>query len=135
MYYSKCLIEEKWMLFHSNIVILQLKNENSTTCRALLVFVNSKTKCEHNKIGSDLSINVLNDHKPIFSCSAEKGNLSPKNNFCTKAIDQISKTLHCLHERKNFAVADLLGRSFFQEQLQLNHVKETITSASSFMQH
>ena len=66
------------MLFHSIIVLLQLKNENSTTCRALLVFVKSKTKYQHNKIGSDLSINVLNDHKPNFSCSAEKGNLSPK---------------------------------------------------------
>ena len=120
------------MLFHSIIVLLQLQNENSTTCRALLVFVNSKTKYEHNKIGSDLSINVLDDHKPNFSCSAEKGNLSPKNNFCTNAFDQILQTSHYLHERKNFAVADLLSRSFFQEQLQLNHVKETITSAISF---
>ena len=106
-----------WLLFHSIIVLLQLKNEKTTTCRALLVFVNSKTKYEHNKIGSDLSISVLNDLKPNFSCSAEKGNLSPKNIFCTSAIDQIFKTSHYLHERKNFAVADLLSRSFFQEQL------------------
>ena len=77
------------MLFHPIIVLLQLKNENSITCRALLVFVNSKTNYGHNKIGSDLSINALNDHKPIFSCSAEKGNLSPKNNFRTNAINQI----------------------------------------------
>ena len=69
------------MLFHSLIVPLQTKNENSTTCRALLVFVNSKTKYEHKSIGSDLSINVLNDRKPNFSCSAEKGNLSPDKIF------------------------------------------------------
>ena len=69
------------MLFHSNIVLLQLKNEKSTTCHAILVIVNSKTKYEHNKIGFDLSINILNDHKPNFSCSAEKGNLSPKKIF------------------------------------------------------
>ena len=100
------------MLSHSLIVLLQLKNENSTTCHALLVFVNSKTKYEHNNIGSDLSNNVLNDHKPNFSCSAEKGNLSPKKIFCTNAIDQILKTSHYLHERKNFSVADLLSRSF-----------------------
>ena len=77
------------MLFHSFIVLLQLKNGNSTTCRALLVFVNSKTKYRHNNIGADLSINVLNDHKPNFSCSAEKGNLPPKNSFRTNAINQI----------------------------------------------
>ena len=120
------------MLFHSIIVLLQLKNENSTTCHALLVFVNSETKYEHNIFGSDLSINVLSDQKPNFRCSAEKGNLSPKINFCTNAIDQSLKTSHYLHERKNFSVADLSSRSFFQEQLQLNHVKETITSASCF---
>ena len=77
------------MFFHSIIVLLQIGNENSTTCRALLVFVISKTKNGHNNIGSDLSITVLNDHKPIFSCSAEKGNLSPKNNFRTNAINEI----------------------------------------------
>ena len=60
-----------------------------TTCRALLGLVNSLKKYEHTNIGSDLSINVLNDHKPIVSCSAEKGNLSPKNIFCTNAINQI----------------------------------------------
>ena len=120
------------MLFHSIIVLLQLKNENSTTCQALLVFVNSETKYEHNIFGSDLSINVLSDQKPNFSCSAEKGNLSPKINFCTNAIDQSLKTSHYLHERKIFSVADLSSRSFFQEQLQLNHVKETVTSASCF---
>ena len=64
------------------------ERELCTTCRALLGSVNSLTKYEQNNIGSDLSINVLNDHKPIFSRSAEKGNLSPKNNFCTNAIDQ-----------------------------------------------
>ena len=120
------------MLFHSVIVLLQLKNENSNNCRAILIIVNSKTKNEQKNIGSEFSINVLNDHRPNFSCFAEKGNLSPKNKFCTNAIDQISKTSHYLHERKNFSVADLLSRSFFQEQLQLNHVKETITSARSF---
>ena len=68
------------MLFHSIIVLVQLKNENSTTCRALLVFVSSK-KTNTKNIGSDLFINVLNDQKPNFSCSAEKGNLPPKKNF------------------------------------------------------
>ena len=65
------------------------ERELCTTCRALLGFVNSLTKDEQNYIGSDLPINVLNDHKPIFSCSAEKGNLSPKSIFCTKASHQI----------------------------------------------
>ena len=64
------------------------ERELCTTCRALFGFVKSLTKYEQNYIGSDLPINVLNDHKPIFSCSAEKGNISPKNRFCTNAIDQ-----------------------------------------------
>ena len=75
------------MLFHSIIVLLQLKNENSPTCRALLVFVNSKQKTNTTNIGSDLSINVLKNQNPNYSCSAEKGNLPTKNNFCTNAID------------------------------------------------
>ena len=119
------------MLFHSNIVLVQLKNENSTTCRALLVFVNSKTKYEHNKIGSDLSINVLNDHKPKFSCSAEKGNLSPKNIFAQMHSTKFYKFRIIYTKGKNFSVADLVSR-FFQEELQLNHVRETVTSASYF---
>ena len=64
------------------------ERELCTTCRALLGFVNSLKKYEQNNIGSDLSNNLLNDNKPIFSRSAEKGNLSPKNNFCTNAINQ-----------------------------------------------
>ena len=60
-----------------------------TTCRALIGFVKSLIKYAHTIFGSDLSINVLNDHRPIVSCSAEKGNLSPKNNLCTNAINQI----------------------------------------------
>ena len=99
------------------------KREIWTTCRAVLGFVNSLAKNEHNNISSDLSINVLNDHKPIFSYSADKGNLSPKKVFCTNAIDQIQKFLHYLHERKKFSVADILIASFVQEQPQLSHVK------------
>ena len=71
-----------------------------TTCRALIGLVNSLKKYKQTNIGFDLSINVLNDHKPIVSCSAEKDNLSPKKNLCTNAIDQFKKKSHYLHERK-----------------------------------
>ena len=103
------------------------KRELCTACRALLGFINSLTKYEHNIISSDLSINVLNDHKPIFSCSADKGNLSPKNKTCTNAIKQIQKTSHYLlstRKEKNFSVADMFSRSFFLEQLQLIELKQ-----------
>ena len=93
------------------------------TCRALIGIVNSVKKHEHNDNVCDLFLNVLNDHKPIFNCFAEKDNLSPKNNFCTKAINQTYKASHYLHERKKFPVADMLSRSFFEEELQLNRVK------------
>ena len=100
------------------------ERELCTTCRALFGFANSLTKYEQDFIGSDLPINVLNDHKPNFSCSAVKGNLSPKTNFCTNAIDQSSETSHYLHERTKFSVADLSSRSFFLEQPQLTDVKQ-----------
>ena len=121
------------MLFHSIIVLLQLKNEKSTTCRALLVFVNSKTKYEHNNFGSDLSINVLNDLKPNFSCSAEKGTLSPKKKILHKCIRPNFTNFALSTQKENFfLVANLLRRSFFQEELHLNHVRETVTSAIPF---
>ena len=65
------------------------KRELCTARRALLGFINSLTKYEQNNISSDLSIVVLNDHKPFFSCSADKGNLSPEIFFCTNAIKEI----------------------------------------------
>ena len=89
-----CVLLQMFNKGKLDVVSLNYRNSTTkerelcTTCRPLLVIVNSKTKYEHNKIGSDLSFTVLNDHKPIFSCSAEKGNLPPKNNFCTNAIDQ-----------------------------------------------
>ena len=65
------------------------ERKHCTTCRAFIGFVNSLSEYEHSIIGSDLYINVLNDRKPTFGCFAEKGNLSPKINFCTNAINQI----------------------------------------------
>ena len=65
------------------------KRELCTACRALLGFVISMTKYENNNISSDLSINVLKDHKPIFSCSGDKRNLSPKKKICSNANDQL----------------------------------------------
>ena len=90
------------MLFLSIIVLLQLKNENSTTCRAIVVFVSSKTKDGHNNIGADLSINVLNDHKPIFSCPVEKGNLSPKKKFAQMNSTKFNKLRIIYTKEKSF---------------------------------
>ena len=127
------------MFKKGKLVVLSFNYCTSTTKERELYYLSCtsgirklKNKKTNTKIiGSDLSINVLKGHKPSFSCSAEKGNLPPKNYFCTNATDKILKTSHYLHERKNFSVADLLSPSLFQEQLRLNHVKETITSASS----
>ena len=60
-----------------------------TTCGALIGFLNSLLKNDDNNIGCEVTINVWKDHKPIFSCFAEKGNLSPKSDFCTNAIKQV----------------------------------------------
>ena len=57
-----------------------------TTCRALIGFLNSLIKYDNNNIDCEVTINVCKDHKPIFTCIAEKGNLSPKSNFCANAI-------------------------------------------------
>ena len=60
-----------------------------TTCRALIGFLNSLIKYDNNNTGCEVTINVWKDHKPIFSCFAEKRNLSPKIIFCTNAIKQV----------------------------------------------
>ena len=60
-----------------------------TTCRALIGFLNSLIKYDNNNFDCEVTINVCKDHKPIFTCIAEKGNLSPKSNFCANAIKQI----------------------------------------------
>ena len=57
-----------------------------TTCRALIGFLKSLIKNDNNNIGCEVTNNVWKVHKPNFSCFAERGNLSPKNNYCTNAI-------------------------------------------------
>ena len=49
-----------------------------TTCRALIGFLNSLIKYDTNNIGCEVIINDWEDHKPIFSCFDERGNVSPK---------------------------------------------------------
>ena len=72
-----------------------------TTCRAFIGFVNSLTEYEYNIIGSDLSINVLNDHKPFFSCFAEKRNLSPKIIFSAQMQSTKIKKLRIIYTKGN----------------------------------
>ena len=60
-----------------------------TTCGALIGILNSLLKNDSNNIGCEVTINVWKDHKPNFSCFAEKSNLSPKSDFGTNAIKQI----------------------------------------------
>ena len=60
-----------------------------TTCRALIGFLNSLLKNVNKNFGCEVTINVWKDHKPIFSCFAEKVNPSPKSDLCTNAIKQI----------------------------------------------
>ena len=76
------------------------ERELCTICRALLGFVNSLTKYEHNIIGSDLSINVSSDHKPISSCPVEKGNLSPKNFFFAQMQSTKFKKLRIIYTKR-----------------------------------
>ena len=74
----------------SNYRISETKGRKlCTTCRALIGFLNSLIKNDTNNFGCEVTINVCKDRKPIFSCFAEKGNLSPKSDFCTNAIKQI----------------------------------------------
>ena len=68
----------------------------------------------------------------ILAVPPRKAIFLPKKTLAQLQSTKFEKFSRYLHGKKNFSVADLLSRSFFQEQLQLNHVKETITSASSF---
>ena len=85
-----------------------------TTCRALIGFVNSLTEYEHKNIGSDLSINVLNDHEPIFTCFAEKRNLSPKV-FLHKYNQPKIKNFALSTRKETFSVTDITSRSLFKK--------------------
>ena len=78
------------------------QREICTTCSALLGFVDSVTKYEHNEFGSDISFNPLNEHKPIFSCSAEKGNLSPENISAQMQLTKFKKIRIIYTKGKSF---------------------------------
>ena len=135
MSYSKCLAKENWMLFHSFIVFLQLKNGKlCTTCRAIIGFVTSLKKYEHNFIGCDLSLNVLKDHKPTFSSCTEKDKLfSKKKIFAQIPSTKFKKTSHYLHERKKFFGSGFVRSCSFPRTTATDSCKtETTTSASSF---
>ena len=73
-----------------------------TTCGAFIGFLNSIIKNYNNNIGCEVTINVWKDHKPIFSCFTEKGNLSPKTIFAQIQSNKFKK-LHIIYTKeKNF---------------------------------
>ena len=77
------------MLFHSITVLLNYRTKTLYYLSCTHQIGKFISKYEHNKIGFDLSINVLSDDEPIFTCFAEKRNLSPMKKFCTNAINKI----------------------------------------------
>ena len=93
-----------------------------TTSRALIRLVNSLKKYEHNNFGSDLSIDVLNDHKPILPVSPRKATCLPKQ-FSTQMQSTKLKKLRIIYTKGNI-FGSCYKKSFsFQEKLQLNNVK------------
>ena len=69
------------------------------TCRELIGFLNSLIKYDNDIIGCEVTINVWKDYKPIFSCFAEKGNLSPKIIFAQMQSNKFKK-LHIIYTKE-----------------------------------
>ena len=74
-------------------------------------------------IGSPHPIQAFTDHKPLLHCFTKKGNLSPRFFRAQMQLTKFSK-LKIIHTPgKILSVADLLGRSFTKEELQINQFK------------
>ena len=94
-----------------------------TTYGELVGIVLSLTIYQHDNIGSDHSIIVLKDRKPIPSCFTTKINLFPKFNTSENQLTDFQMFCIIYTKRRNLFIADILGRSFIQEKMQLNKQK------------
>ena len=95
----------------------------STLDRELLGIVHALQSYEFPIIGSPHPIHIFTDHKPLLHCFTKKGNLSPRFYRAQMQLTKFSK-LKIIHTPgKNLSVADMLGRSFTKDELQLNQLK------------
>ena len=123
---SKKLIEENRKLdfisFNSWIFIT---NEQKlwATYHELFGIVYWPTIYEQNIFGSNHFLNVLIDRKPILSCFLKKGNLSLLIYNAQMQLTKSQKLRSINTKGKNLSVADMLGRSGNQNELQLNQRK------------
>ena len=93
-----------------------------TTYRELIGVVNSSTKYEQIKVGSDHFNNVLKDLKPIFSSFSKKRNLIL---YCTEQIQwtKFLKFRGNYTNGKKLFIAAMSSYSCFQKEQQLNQLK------------
>ena len=88
-------------------MFLSMNKKLCTTFRELFGIVYSLTKNGDNIIASDLCNNVLNDHKPIFSCFTKKGNICPIFYTAQKELTKFRKFV--IFKRKENFLTDKLA--------------------------
>ena len=116
------MIEENKMrvISYKSRLLKTQEQKLSTLDKEILAIVNALQIYEFLIIGSPHPIYIFTDHKPLLHCFAKKGNNSPR---FYRAQMQLTK-LKIIHTPgKNLTVADLLSRTFTEEQLQLQHLR------------
>ena len=93
------------------------EQKSCTTFRELIGIVQSLKKYEHISISSDQFDSILNDHISFFSCFALKENFSALFDTAQTKITKFQKFLPLYTKGKTFSVADMLSRSFTQDEL------------------
>ena len=116
--------ENKMKVFSYNSRILNTQEQKfSTLDRELLAIVYALQIYEFLIIGSPHPIYIFTDHKPLLHCFAKKGNLSPRFYRAQMHLTKFSK-LKIIHTPgKNLTVADMLSRTFTNEQLQIHQLR------------
>ena len=116
------MIEENKMrvISYKSRILKTQEQKLSTLDKEILAIVYALQIYEFLIIGSPHPIYIFTDHKPLLHCFAKKGNNSPR---FYRAQMQLTK-LKIIHTPgKNLTVADLLSRTFTEEQLQLQHLR------------
>ena len=111
--------EMKVMSYNSRILNPQ-EQKLSILDRELLGIVHALEIYELLIIGSSHPLHVFTDHKTLLQCFTKNGNLSPRFHSAQMQLTKFSKLKINLSPGNNLNVADMLGRSFTQAEIQIN---------------
>ena len=122
----------KVISYNSRILNTQ-EQKLSTLDRELLAKVYALHLYDFLIIGSPHPIYIFTDHKPFLHCFAKKGNLSPRFYRAQMQLTKFSKLKNFHTPGKKLTVADMLSRTFTEEQLQIHQLRhQRLTPQFSF---